>query len=476
MKKLILTLLISLSVPAISFAQESESYDAVAEAVAAAKKAPRNRVAQRAAGDALYYAGRYPEAIEFYLKADNSGNLGAAQSAFRLYDFEAARTYLSKYLSKRTAAERDRDIALGVNGIDPTEYLSGKITLGDDMLGRVERIHVIDSINVPADNFFTWMRLAASSGTIVESDVIEQAVPKGFIKKDEYIVTPGYLTEGIDRLLWAKADTTDNVKLYESFRLVDGSWDAPKELFSHSSLFTEDAEGSFVGHPFLMADGLTLYFSADGDRSLGGLDIFMSRSDENGFLQPSNLGMPYNSPFDDYMLVIDEETGAGWWASDRNQLSDSVTIYTFVPSEIRVNYPVDFPGLTDIAKLTDIKLTQDATSDYKSLRRKIAGLTTAHSRKNGRSEAPEFNLTLPDGRKLTRMTDFNSSMARSAMKDYLDALARYNSNQDRLSSLRQAYAKGDRSVSSQILEMENNLENERQHLIELRNQVINSET
>lgn len=476
MKKLLLTLIIALALPGFSSAQEAETYDAVAEALAAAKKAPRNRVAQRAAGDALFNAGRYHEAIDYYLKADNSGNLGAAQAAFRLYDFEDARTYLSKYLAKRTAAERDRDIAMGINGIDPAEYLSGKITLGDDMLGRVERIHVIDSINVPADNFFSWMRLAASSGTIVGSDVIEQAVPKGFIKKDEYIVTPGYLTEGIDRLLWAKADTTDNVKLYESFRLVDGTWDAPKELFSHASLFDGDAEGSFVGHPFLMADGSTLYFSADGDRSLGGLDIFMSRSDERGFLQPSNLGMPYNSPFDDYMLVIDEETGAGWWASDRNQLEDSVTIYTFVPAEIRVNYPVDFPGLTDIAKLSDIKLTQEASSDYKGLRRKIAGLATANSRKSGKSEAPEFNITLPDGRKVTRLTDFNSPMARSAMKDYLAALAEYRSRQDKLSALRQAYAKGDKSVSTEILEMEKNIEAERKHLMELRNQVINSES
>jgi len=30
-----------------------------------------------------------------------------------------------------------------------------------------------------------------------------------------------------------------------------------------------------VAYPFLMADGVSLYFAADGEESLGGLDIFI---------------------------------------------------------------------------------------------------------------------------------------------------------------------------------------------------------
>ncbi len=60
--------------------------------------------------------------------------------------------------------------------------------------------------------------------------------------------------------------------------------------------------------PFFMSDGVTLYYANDGDESIGGYDIFISRKGEDGFLQPQNIGMPYNSPYDDYMLAIDEVT------------------------------------------------------------------------------------------------------------------------------------------------------------------------
>ena len=84
----------------------------------------------------------------------------------------------------------------------------------------------------------------------------------------------------------------------------------------------------------MMSDGITLYYANDGDNTLGGYDIFMTRKGDDGrFLQPQNIGMPYNSPYDDYMLAIDEVTGAGWWATDRNQIPDSVTIYVFVPND-----------------------------------------------------------------------------------------------------------------------------------------------
>jgi len=34
-------------------------------------------------------------------------------------------------------------------------------------------------------------------------------------------------------------------------------------------------------------------------------------------------------PYDDYMLVLDEENGIGWWSTMRNDLPDMTTIYVF---------------------------------------------------------------------------------------------------------------------------------------------------
>ena len=82
--------------------------------------------------------------------------------------------------------------------------------------------------------------------------------------------------------------------------------------------------------PFLMSDGLTLYFSSNDSNSLGGYDIFVStKNSEGDFLRPINIGLPFSSPYNDYFLVIDEEKSIGYFASDRFQAEGKVAIYAF---------------------------------------------------------------------------------------------------------------------------------------------------
>ena len=73
--------------------------------------------------------------------------------------------------------------------------------------------------------------------------------------------------------------------------------------------------------------------------------------------------MPYNSPYDDYLLAIDELTGVGWWATDRNRIPGKVTIYVFVPQELRRNVDPDNPDLISRARLTSIRDTWNPETD-----------------------------------------------------------------------------------------------------------------
>lgn len=82
----------------------------ISAAISAAKDAPRNQAANLKAADLLKDAGRFQEAIPFYLKGGNSGNLGIAESYFYLYDFDKADEYLDKYLAKRTKNEAAKDM------------------------------------------------------------------------------------------------------------------------------------------------------------------------------------------------------------------------------------------------------------------------------------------------------------------------------------------------------------------------------
>ncbi len=393
-----------------------------------------------------------------------------------MYDFEGARDYLDKYLAKRSKAEAERDnkfvgTASG-EMTDWTDFLSTRISLGRSMLDRVENIEIIDSINVPADGFFEFVRLAGSAGSLVGMEEIEKIVSREDMAAlgVNDIMQPGFVTERGDEMIWVGSDSAGNSVMIESYRLADGSWDKSVKLFDYSGIFGNNV-GSWVDYPFLLNDGVTLYFASDGDESLGQLDIFMTRRDENEFLQPSNIGMPYNSPFNDYLYAVDEETGAGWWVTDRNRVPDSVTIYTFIPKEIRENYPVDTPDLASRARVSSIADTWQEGKDYDRLRRSIASVG---ERRTVRS-AEEFDFQLPDGRVLHRISDFHAPMARTAMKNYLKEKAHADSLRSRLAAMRADYARGDHKQASEILRLEKSIEQLSVTLRSLANEVITLE-
>ncbi|MCM1163786.1 MAG: hypothetical protein NC339_06020 [Muribaculaceae bacterium] len=467
----------TLIIPLLALMPAVAAADTVDEAVAAAKAAPRNRALSRAAGDALKEAGRYGEAMKYYLQSDNAGNLGAAECAFYLYDFSRASELLDKYLAKRTKAEAAKDLDFtyrpDAEPSDWTDYLRERISLGESMLDRVEKIQVIDSINVPAESFFEYMRLAKSSGRVLGEENVRNFVTDETLDRLGLsdVTGTGFMTENGDDIIWTATDPYGNPRIYETTRLADGKWDTPTLLFGYESIFG-NTNGSWVSAPFLMSDGVTMYFAADGEESLGGLDIFISRRDGDRFLQPSNIGMPYNSPFNDYMYAIDEETGTGWWVTDRNGLTDSVTVYTFIPQELRINYPVDTPDLTSYARVASIASTIEPDADHSRLLRKIANLG---QRGNASAREEEFEFALPDGKIVRRMADLRTPMARRAMQEYLNARKEIDSLKANMAKMRLKYANGDDSYRHEIIQLEDKIETLSGHLLELSNNVVTAE-
>lgn len=464
-----------LSAP-VAFTPLVMAQDPVADAVEAAKGAPRNQGLNRAAGDALKEAGRYAEAIQFYMKGGNLGNLGAAEAAYYMYDFEGARNYLDKYIQKRTPSEAEKDVnytyGLKSEPIDWADYLSTRIDLGRSMLDRVEKIQVIDSVNVPAEEFFDFIKIARNAGSLQGVPVVERVINNEVLDllKLSDIMSPAYVTESGDDMIWVGVDAEGGSTMYESSRLADDSWDIPRRMFDYATVFGTE-EGTSVAYPFLMADGVSLYFAADGEESLGGLDIFLSRRDEDGFLQPSNIGMPYNSPYNDYMYAVDEQNGVGWWATDRNRIPGMVTVYTFIPQDLRINYEVGSEGLADFARVKSIASTWAEGADYSALKRRIEN--AAEARRQG--VAYDFDFALPDGRVLHRLSDFRSAMARSAMQEYLREKKALEKAKDYLEELRRKYASGDKSLANEILQREEYIESKAADMRMLSNQVVNSE-
>jgi outer membrane protein OmpA-like peptidoglycan-associated protein len=82
--------------------------------------------------------------------------------------------------------------------------------------------------------------------------------------------------------------------------------------------------------PFIHPDGRTLYFASDGHMGMGGLDIFMSRRDDEGnWSEPMNLGYPINSHADEFSLVVDAAGLHAYYASDKEGGYGDLDIYVF---------------------------------------------------------------------------------------------------------------------------------------------------
>ena len=86
--------------------------------------------------------------------------------------------------------------------------------------------------------------------------------------------------------------------------------------------------------PYVLNDGVTLYFAAKDSNGLGGLDIYVSRynmATEN-YTNPENLGFPYNSTANEYLFVLDEMRQIGYLATDRFAAEGRVHVYSFAIS------------------------------------------------------------------------------------------------------------------------------------------------
>jgi len=104
----------------------------------------------------------------------------------------------------------------------------------------------------------------------------------------------------------------------------DGTYGNPVHL--GESINTEGREG------FLFIDSNdVLYFASDGHLGLGGLDIFKTQLDANGMpTKIESLGEPFNSPQDDFALIIEPEKEVGYFTSNRTTGgSENDEIYYF---------------------------------------------------------------------------------------------------------------------------------------------------
>lgn len=402
--------------------------------------------------------GKYEEArklLEYAAKKRyGPASLYLGRLAFLDYDFDKAEDYYADFdkFQQKT----------GHVGAETLKIFERQLSSAKNAIGRVENIVIIDSLALPKDTFFKAYKLPTSAGKLLYPFEIPFEDHQGG-------AVMAFLNESGDDMLWGEPDSVGNVKIVESIRLVDGEWQEPVPV--------PDILGGkgYSEYPFMMPDGVTLYYASTGEDSMGGYDIFVaSRDPSTGqYLQPQNIGMPFNSPYDDYMLAIDEENGVGWWATDRNNLGDKVTVYVYVTNEVRNNYNPDDENILDKAKITSYKSTWNSedASRYSEILQLLSNIDPDREVRK-----PDFHFPVWGATYYTSLDDFKSVKAREAMKKYLEAEKDIQATEKKLKALRERYPVNHAdNVRQDILRLEKELEQQKTNLISIRSDIYRFE-
>jgi len=149
---------------------------------------------------------------------------------------------------------------------------------------------------------------------------------------------PTYAPKGDRTVYFSTVDAAGVRNLYVS-RDQDTLWSAPA-LMGENLL----SVGNEV-FPMISADGKTLTFSSDGFHGMGGYDLYRSTWDDEAgtWGEPVNLGFPFSSPGDDFLMADSADGRYTLFASNRDCAADSVYIYVIERMDNPVRTPVRDP-------------------------------------------------------------------------------------------------------------------------------------
>ncbi|GAB1415494.1 tetratricopeptide repeat protein [Paludibacter sp.] len=358
-----------------------------------------------------YEAEDYETAIKHFLNSGTRYPLRdyyLADSYFYLYKFTEALEYFDAYAASATVNQTF------MNDVNDKIRRS---QIANRLINRVEEVELIDSTSVSKNDFFSLYKLGRESGNI--------SFTKATIANKRVVDLFSFVTQRGDRKIFTKING-NNTDIFSADKLLD-VWSNEVPISNNINTAADE------NYPFLMLDGITLFFASNNENSIGGYDIFMTRfnSNTNDYLLPDNIGMPFSSIYNDYLLVIDEGNDVGWFVSDRNRIHDKVTVYQFKYNETK-----KFVS-TDDSKLL-IEYAQ--LKKFKKVKQKVV-----NKEEDFHIPATEIQNTntvfqINDTIVYTNSNQFRSYSAQNLWHEWFKMNESLNEKETLLSSLRNAYA------------------------------------
>ena len=405
------------------------------------KKTPKQAALNQWYGASLFETGQYKEA-EPYLRFAASKRIPEAYKylarlCFVTYQFDEGLENYDLYIK---TLKKNQD------AIDALQPEIEKMEMGKRFLSRVEEVQIIDSLIVDKKDFFSYFKMSPESGKIFEYNTFFETgeAPEG---------ATVYQTQRGDKIVYADVREDAGFDIFSRNHLDDGSWSEPSAMRGQVNTKANEK------YPFLLSDGVTLYFSSDGEESLGGYDIFVTRYDLNNdaYLAPENVGMPFNSVFNDYMMVIDEMNNIGWFASDRYQQEGKLIIYLFIPNSEKIVYRGEDPEIArSLAQITSIKQTWKPDNSYKELIDHIMNIP----QEEAIIQKGDFEFIINDNTVYIQLEDFKNTEARNLYEKAQEARKNLNSTEQSVNDLRRRYENEKEkreSLAKDIITLENKL-------------------
>lgn len=124
---------------------------------------------------------------------------------------------------------------------------------------------------------------------------------------------------------WEK-QTCGKKDIFFSEQDSKGRWQDPKNLGGLVNSWLNE-EGVYINE---LED--KLYFSSEGQQSMGGYDLFYTERDVDGnWKEPVNLGYPINTPYDDLLFRMIDKTGKkAYFTSIRNDTYGGKDLYEVI--------------------------------------------------------------------------------------------------------------------------------------------------
>lgn len=413
--------------------------------------------------DSLLQAGRFAEALpvlqQLHAQYPDSADISCSLAACHIYatrNYKRAEELLAPIAEGRSRAQfflgevfrltyRFEQAAAAYQAAEgyAGEAHAAQCDNGANMTRYVYKPNVVDVKRVGASVSHQYYSLAPKHGSFL-------AVPANLLtdvdrqrNHQPLMFYPKSPQEGDVVYFSSYGSTGANGKdIYRTQMLADGRWSAPELLpMPVNTAFDED-------FPYPSPDGKCLYFASNSNYGMGGYDIYRAKakSASNYWETPENMGFPFNSPADDYLLVPTIIDSLVLLSTNRNVAVDSAQVVLMVMKENQVMRYADSPE--QVAALA----TLARTAQPKAVASAVAKKTTKKAPQRAKSASfsavendPEYSRTIAKG--------FEAQMQADTLREKLEKLrekfADVETAEQRIALEKRVYNVEERMLSAQ---------------------------